>query len=141
MSTNMPTLFQSNLDDNMQRKLAYLCDLFDGEMESVRYVILCFPTVTRYSVEKNLKPKMEFLSSVVYGGDLMALRSAILYCPTVLGRSLENRIKPRFEAITSIGMDPSSVTLSILSKTNDTFYTWLKNRQSELMAEEMDGWC
>jgi hypothetical protein len=134
-------IFQSSVDDNIQPKIAFLLDLFDGDLESVRFIILRQPPVMKYSVEKNLKPKVVFLTNEVYSGDLVALRSAILYHPSLLGYSLENRIKPRFEAITSIGMDPSSVTLSILSKTNDTFYTWLENRQSELMAEEMDGWC
>jgi hypothetical protein len=87
-----------------------------------------------------LKPKVAFLSCEVYDGDLMAVRSAILSCPSLLGRSLEDRIKPRFEAIVSIGMDPSRVTLSILTRTNAMFDTWLANRKNELMAKEMDGW-
>ena len=137
--TKAPTLFQLNVDDNMQPKLAFLLELFDGYQESARFVVLRYPALLSCSVEKNLKPKVAFLSSEVYGGDLVALRSAILSSPAMLGLS-PGRIKQRFGAIISIGMDPTTTSLSFTKLKDDKFDTWLANRKKELMAKGLHDW-
>ena len=91
--------------------------LSDG-LGDIRKVIAGMPTLLLCSVEKNLRPKADYLLEE-FGGDELELRQAVLTLPTLLGYSLEKRIKPRMNQIVDAGIEPIKITVGITVTENN----------------------
>lgn len=106
-----PQILSLSVDDNVRPKLDALRRLLtddDAELggavmdpvadaaaatESVRNLVLRYPTVLGLSTSRNLEPKLAFLATSL-SWRRSTLRGAVLSDPAVLGASLERSLRP-----------------------------------------------
>lgn len=69
-------------------------------------IIFKYPQVLNLSVDKNLKPKLDFFKREL-GGSEKEVHDAIIGSPTLLGYSLSARLNRRVEVLRSVGVVPS----------------------------------
>eukprot|EP00980_Cylindrotheca_fusiformis_P007806 scaffold1669_cov129-Cylindrotheca_fusiformis.AAC.17 len=137
--------------DNLQQKVDYLLEVSEpganiddpSSSKILRKLIVGMPPLLNLSVEKNLKPKAEYLEAVLGQAELSKAMDRL---PTLLAYSLDNRIKPRLELILAAGVDGGSLTVGIPMK-QDKFEGWLNRRahkaavesekESMMLAEEL----
>lgn len=137
-----PQVISLNTDNTLVSKVEFMRNVFglnqkqynnDG-MEDIRKVIAGMPTLLLCSVEKNLRPKAEYLLDK-FGGDSLELRQAALTLPTLFGYSLEKRIKPRMNEILDAGIEPIKITVGI-TMTEVKFNLWLSNQRRRIENRE-----
>mmetsp|Transcript_92453 Transcript_92453/g.266961 ORF Transcript_92453/g.266961 Transcript_92453/m.266961 type:complete len:610 (-) Transcript_92453:31-1860(-) len=120
--------------DNLEGKLAYISDVLvpagrneteenttDYHAEMLAKVIVGMPSLLHLNVEKNLKPKVEYLTSKL---GKAGLARALDRMPMLLAYSLDNRIKPRLEMILDANVDGGKITVGIPKSERD-FLHWL----------------
>ena len=91
----------------------------------VQILLTGLPTLLGCSVEKNLKPKVNYLRNCLGQEELS---SALLRLPPLLGYSLEKRIRPRLEQILEAGVPGKRITVAITLK-EDSFNVWLTKQE------------
>ena len=97
----------------------------------LQILITGLPTLLTLSIDKNLRPKVEYLRDKLGQEELS---SALLRMPPLLGYSLENRIKPRLEGMYDAKIPLGKITQAITLK-QDAFETWLE-RQTQNQRKE-----
>ena len=128
--------------ENIQEKVDYLLQVAEpgavaghpSSTQTLRKLIVGMPSLLNLSIEKNLKPKVDFLQAKL--GE-QELSKAIDRLPTILGYSLENRIKPRLMQILEAGVEGSSITVGIPMK-QEKFESWLHARVQKMLAKELN---
>ena len=108
-------------------------DSYATRRNILRKLVVGMPSLLHLSVEKNLKPKVEYLERVL-GKEKLA--SALERFPTMLGYSLDNRIKPRLEQILAAGIDGEKLTVGLPMK-QEAFEEWLERRSQKLSAVQI----
>jgi len=71
---------------------------------NVGQVIGSFPNILGYSVEDNMRPKLEYLAQHILKVPMSKLGRPLEKCPQLLGYSLEKRIKPRYLLLANRGL-------------------------------------
>jgi len=126
--------------ENLQQKVEYLLKVAEpgavaghpSSTRTLRKLIVGMPSLLHLSIEKNLKPKVEFLREELGAEELSKVIDRL---PTILGYSLENRIKPRLMKILEAGVAGSSITVGIPMK-QDKFESWLDRRVQKMLAAQ-----
>lgn len=103
-------------------------DSYSTRRKILRKLIVGMPALLHLSVDKNLRPKVEYLQSILGQEELS---DALKRFPTLLGYSLDNRIKPRLEQILAVGIDGGKLTVGLPMK-QENFEKWLKRRAQKL---------
>jgi hypothetical protein len=119
---------------NLAEKVDFL-ERACGSGASIRKVIVGMPTLLNLNVQKNLEPKVDYLSAML-GKDELSL--ALDRLPTLLGYSLDKRIRPRLERILEAGVDGGSVTVGIPMK-EEAFDSWLNGRALKAKRLQKEG--
>jgi hypothetical protein len=114
-------------EENILQKIQFIQETFLFDDEGLRDVIVTFPQLLGLSLEKNLKPKVEFLLGAPNHGAGLSkdeLRELIAYQPALLAYSLSKRIRPRIETMQRHGISFSFVPSYIMSMSNSKFDRW-----------------
>ncbi len=127
-----PQVISLNTDETLVSKVEFMRFIFSLPQNSsglgeIRKIIAGMPTLLLCSVEKNLRPKAQYLLEQ-FNGDQLELRQAALTLPTLFGYSLEKRIKPRMKQIIEAGIEPIKITVGI-TMTETNFMKWLTNQK------------
>jgi mTERF domain-containing protein len=118
--------------DTLERKVEFLLPVIapqavrgdEAATTGLRKLIVGMPSLLYLNIEKNLEPKVDYLSSVL-GRE--GLSQALERLPMLLAYSLDKRIKPRIENILDAGIDCASITVGI-PKSDKDFREWLEAR-------------
>ena len=118
--------------NNLESKVEYLFQVVApgaqrGDEESTKALsrlIVGMPSLLYLSIEKNMKPKVEYLRSRL-GSD--GLSEALDRLPMLLAYSLDKRIRPRLEMVIDAGVGGGSITVGMPKKEQD-FLEWLDAR-------------
>lgn len=121
-----PVLWLS--EHNLLEKVEFIRNEFDFESEELRDVLVTFPQVLGLAVDKNLRPKIDFLLlSAENGGAGLTkehLKEFVLYQPALLAYSLEARIKPRIKCLNENSISFEYCPPYLMSYTNTKFDQW-----------------
>lgn len=94
-------LLVSSVENTLIPKLNFLCELgFD--YSEVKTLVLRLPVLLTYSIEKNLRPKVEYFLEEM-NGEMWELKRF----PQYFAFSLEGRIKPRHRMLAKYGLQLS----------------------------------
>ena len=107
-------------NEKLRSKVTYLQKALDLNEFELRKLISGMPSVLKCSIEKNIAPKVEYLSAEL--GD--SLKDIIVLQPSLLGYSLEKRVRTRLEQLKDKGVPLRKITIGI-TLTDDKFRKWI----------------
>ena len=99
--------------------------------EDIRTIITKNPTLLLCNIERNLRPKVEYLL-MRFEGDIYEVMDVILVLPALLSYSLDKRLKPRLESIHDVGVSLRSITVGI-TLTEERFNEWLVGKANAVL--------
>ena len=111
--------------EDLERKLEFLETELGYDKEDMRGMILRMPQVLGLSLEKNLKPSLEYLREEI--GEA-SLRESCKEFPSVLVYSLEGRVRPRVEELKRRGFEPRFVQVYVLGLGEERWKKWLEKQ-------------
>jgi len=117
--------------DNMLKKIQFIQETFEYDDNEIRDILVSFPQILGLSVDRNLKPKIQYLlEKPILGAGLTReeLKQLITYQPAILAYSLSDRIKPRIETMESLDIRFSFAPNYIMSMSNEKFIYWYDTR-------------
>jgi len=89
--------------NNLVPKITAIREFFDYSTPDLRKLCMGNKRILGASLEKNIKPKFEFLSGpLVASMSRKEIGRKLLDRPRVLGFSLEHRIRPRFQRVSFV---------------------------------------
>ncbi|KAK8971508.1 hypothetical protein KSP40_PGU002651 [Platanthera guangdongensis] len=106
-------LLVSNVEETLIPKLDFLQSLGFSYRETVK-MVLRSPGLLSYSIEKNFRPKLEFLL-----GEMGREMEELMDFPQYFSYSLEGKIKPRHLVLVERGFGSSSISLGKMLKASD----------------------
>ncbi|PKA50707.1 hypothetical protein AXF42_Ash017586 [Apostasia shenzhenica] len=106
-------LLISDAEQTFIPKLDFLQSLGFSYRETVK-MILRSPSLLTYSIDKNFRPKVEFLIAEM-GREILEMKEF----PQYFAFSLEGRIKPRHKMLVERGFDASSLSLKEMLRVSD----------------------
>ncbi|KAL0909214.1 hypothetical protein M5K25_020061 [Dendrobium thyrsiflorum] len=106
-------LLISDVEETLIPKLDFVQSLGFSYADTVK-LVLRMPSLLTFSVEKNFRPKVEFLVGEM-GREILDLKEF----PQYFAYSLEGRIKPRHTMMVERGFGSSSISLGEMLKASD----------------------
>lgn len=110
--------------DKLRTKIEYFTDRLHLDEEETRKVVGSMPSLLTLNLERNVDPKIEYLSKY-----RINLRAAVLKLPALLAYSLERRIIPRVEALQANCVSVDKYLANALQMTDEAFSKWLHNQR------------
>lgn len=113
--------------ENICRKIQFIQDTFNYNDDDIRNIIVSFPQILGLSVERNMRPKIQYLLQEPSSGAGLSkdeLRQMITYQPAILAYSLSERIRPRIETMRKHDISFSFAPFYIMSMSDEKFGDW-----------------
>jgi len=113
--------------ENILNKIQFIQETFDYDDDEVRDIIVSFPPILGLSVDRNMRPKIQYLlekRSLGAGLTKDELKQLITYQPAILAYSLSKRIRPRIETMQLNDIFFSLAPYYIMSMTDEKFSDW-----------------
>lgn len=105
----------------LQEKIDFLTNALELSSDEARYLFTCFPQVLGLSIERNLKPTIQFLKQHL---TMEQLKEITMYQPSLLAYSLEKRMKPRIEILHENAISFAYSPPYLMSLTDAKFQEW-----------------
>ena len=98
---------------------------FEFERGSSCQGVTAHPAILGYSIERNLKPTVQWLLDL--GLNNTQVSKAVATCPATLGYSIERNLKPTVEWLLNLGLSKSRIAKAVASKPNILGYSIEQN--------------
>jgi len=122
----------------MQARIDFLLGVVDGNMGRVQRAIVYYPHILGSKLQ-TLETNAEVLLQHWFQGNNTSFQEGVLKAPNALTRNTE-LTQRRIEQVLQLGLNyESHANLNFLMKTEDTYGTWLGNRQEEAKDRRVNG--